>query len=80
MVKDVIVIYRVNETISISIKFDILKNRYLTKVVLIFKEALQGVLEIRRIFSLVDMITNTNFSNCPFFKKIKWCSLAVKYA
>ena len=37
------------------------------------------LLAIRRIFSLVDMITNTKFSNCPnVFKKL--CSLAVKYA
>ena len=28
------------------------------------------VLAIRRIFSLVDMITNTNFSNCPNVFKI----------
>ena len=26
---------------------------------------IQEVLAIRRIFSLVDMITNTKFSNCP---------------
>ena len=30
----------------------------------------QGVLAIRRIFSLVDMITNTKFSNCPNVLKI----------
>ena len=30
----------------------------------------KGVLEIRRIFSLVDMITNTKFSNCPNVFKI----------
>ena len=34
-------------------------NRRLVKV--LFKEHLA----IRRIFSLVDMITNTKFSNCP---------------
>ena len=30
----------------------------------------KGVLAIRRIFFLVDMITNTNFSNCPYVFKI----------
>ena len=30
----------------------------------------QGVLAIRRIVSLVDMITNTIFSNCPNVIKI----------
>ena len=31
---------------------------------------LQGVLAIRRIFSLVDMITKPKFSNCPNVFKI----------
>ena len=31
---------------------------------------MKGVLAIRRIFSLVDMITNTKFSNCPNVFKI----------
>ena len=26
---------------------------------------MKGALAIRRVFSLVDMITNTEFSNCP---------------
>ena len=30
----------------------------------------KGALAIRRIFSLVDMITKPKFSNCPYFLKI----------
>ena len=29
------------------------------------KQSSEEVLAIKRIFSLVDMITNTKFSNCP---------------
>ena len=46
------------------------------KVFIMHKE----VPAIRRIFSLVDMNTNTKFSNCPnvFFLK-NWYSLVVNY-
>ena len=39
---------------------------------------------IRRVFSLVDLITNTKFSNCPiFFFKLVWfgskiCIVSIK--
>ena len=33
-------------------------------------QSVKGVLAIRRIFSLVDMITNTKFSNCSNVFKI----------
>ena len=33
---------------------------------------MKGVLAIRRVFSLVDMITNTKLSNCPNVFKIVW--------
>ena len=33
-------------------------------------ERVKEILAIRRIFSLVDMITNTKFSNCPNVLKI----------
>ena len=34
------------------------------------RKAMKELLAIRRIFSLVDMITNTKFSNCPNVSKI----------
>ena len=36
----------------------------------IFAKICEELLAIRRIFSLVDMITNTKFSNCPNVFKI----------
>ena len=35
-----------------------------------FFDKMKGVLAIRRIFSLVDMITRPKFSNCPNIFKI----------
>ena len=35
-----------------------------------FTESVKGALAIRRIFSLVDMITKPKFSNCPYVFKI----------
>ena len=35
-----------------------------------FNDYIKGVLAIRRIFSLVDMITKPKFSNCPNVFKI----------
>ena len=43
---------------------------------------IKELLAIRRIFSLVDMITNTKFSNCPNVFKIgvvKYAQQATKY-
>ena len=34
------------------------------------KDVAKGALAIRRVFSLVDMITSTKFSNCTFVFKI----------
>ena len=60
-------------TLKTRLGYDIAHNMATGKV------KCEEVLAIRRIFSLVDMITNTKFSNCPnvFFYS---CSLAVKYA
>ena len=47
--------------ISWSNKFELFPVHVKMPIVVILK----AVLAIRRIFSLVDMITNTKFSNCP---------------
>ena len=44
-----------------------------------FSAFVQGALAIRRIFSLVDMITKPKFSNGPIFLK-NWSVLVVKHA
>ena len=45
---------------------EILEDKYLTN----WTGQNKGVLAIRRIFSLVDMITKPKFSNCPKVFKI----------
>ena len=47
------------------------KMRGLPSILSLFRnEFNKGALAIRRIFSLVDMITKPKFSNCPNFFKI----------
>ena len=45
-------------------------NELLVLILFYVKSLFKGVLAIRRVFSLVDMITNTKFSNCPNVFKI----------
>ena len=45
-------------------------NTFLFPFLKCWLSGLKGVLAIRCIFSLVDMITNTKFSHCPYVFKI----------
>ena len=48
-----------------------------------FRQKFKEALAIRRLFSLVDMITNTKFSNCTLVFKLVWfssniCKVSIK--
>ena len=61
---------KMENTVNTSDRARTIGNLKKQLIALCSKVKTKEVLAIRRIFSLVDMITNTKFSNCPNVLKI----------